>query len=127
MATIKAVWTENVNLHSSASLAFGASATDDIDLDNLGADTAAITIEIIFGGSPDGDVLVEIFHSTDSGSADDTEPASSFIIPQGVSATKRRTLIVAGTPYIAVTVTNQDSADGITYEAHFAWRQWNST
>ena len=127
MATIKPVWTENVNLHTSASLAFGASVTDDIDLDNLGADLTAIVIEIIFGGTPDGDALVEIFSSSNSGTDDDTEPLTSFSIAQIASATRRKTIVIEKVPYIAVKVTNNDSADSVTYDSWHAWRQFNST
>ena len=126
MATIKPVWTENVNLHTSAALAFGASATDDIDLDTLGADAVAIVIEILFGATPDGDVLVEIFGSSDSGVQDDTEPLTSFRIPQTASVTKRKTIVLKDVAYLAVKVTNNDSADSVTYDSWHAWRQWSS-
>lgn len=126
MATIKPVWTENVNLHTSGTVAAAASATDDIDLNTLGADVVAIVIEIIFGGSPDGDVLVEIFGSSDSGTKDDTLPLTSFIIPRSTSATKRKTIVIKDVAYIAVKITNNDSADNVTYDSWFAWRQWSS-
>ncbi len=126
MSTIKPVWTENVNLHTSAALAFGASVTDDIDLDTLGADLVTVTIEIIFGGTPDGDTLIELFRSADSGSNDDTIPATSFRIPFATSATKRKTFTISAAAYAAIKVTNEDSADSVTYEAWYAWRNWNS-
>ena len=126
MATIKPVWTENVNLHSSAALAFGASVTDDIDLDTLGADAIAIVIEIVFGSTPDGNVLVEIFGSSNSGTDDDTEPITSFTIEEAASGTKRKTIVLKDLAYVAVKVTNNDSADSVTYEAWHAWRQWSS-
>lgn len=126
-ATIKPVWTENVNLHTSGTVAGGASATDDIDLDTLGADATAIVIEIVFGGSPDGDVDVEIFASSDSGTNDDTEPLAAFTITFATSATKRATIVIKDVPYIAVKVTNNDSADNVTYDSWHAWRQWSST
>lgn len=127
MATIKPVWTENVNLHTSGTVAAAASATDDIDLDNLGADTVAIVIEILFGGSVDGDVLVEIFASSDSGTNDDTLPLISLSIPETNSATKRKTIVIQDVAYIAVKITNNDSTDNVTYDSWFAWRQWDST
>ena len=126
MATIKPVWSENVNLHTSAALAFGASVTDDIDLDTLGADLVAIVIEIIFGATPDGDVLIEVFGSSNSGVDDDTEPLASFSIAEAVSATKRKTIKIKDLAYIAVKVTNNDGADSVTYEAWFAWRNFQS-
>ena len=127
MATIKPVWTENVNLHTSGTIAAGASVTDDIDLDTLGADACAIVIEIVFGATPDNDVLVEIFGSSNSGTDDDTEPITAFTIADTASTTKRKTIVLKDVAYIAVKVTNNDSADTVTYEAWQAWRQWNST
>ena len=127
MATIKPVWTENVNLHTSGTIAAGANVTDDIDLDNLGADVVAIVIEIIFGATPDDDVLVEIFGSSDSGTNDDTEPITAFTIVETASATKRKTIVLKDVAYIAVKVTNNDSADTVTYDSWFAHRQWDST
>lgn len=126
MAIIKPVFTENVNLHSSATLSFGASATDDIDLDNLGADSVVISISIAFGGTPDDDCIVEIFASSDSGNNDDTVAVATLTIANVVSTTERRTFRIAGMPYITVKVTNNDTTDDVTYEAHFAWRQWTS-
>lgn len=126
MPTIKPVWTENVNLHTSAGLAAAASATDDIDLDTLGADMVDISISIAFGATPDGDALVEIFASSDSGANDDTVAAQSFVIEKVTDTTVRRSVLVPARAYVAVKVTNQDSADNVTYEAHFAWRQWSS-
>lgn len=127
MATIKPVWTENVNLHTSGTVAAAATATDDIDLDNLGADAVAIVIEIVFGATPDDDVLVEIFASSNSGGDDDTEPLASFSIADATSATKRKTIVIQDVAYIAVKITNNDSADNVTYDSWFAWRQWDST
>lgn len=116
-------WTENVNLHTSSSVSSGSSATDDIDLDNAGPyDMVAITIEIAFGGSPDGDVTVEIFGSTDSGTNDDTIAIIAASISEATSTTKRATYIVENLPYIAVTVTNNDSTDAVTYDSWYAGR-----
>lgn len=126
-AVIKPVWTENVNLHTSGTVSAGASATDDIDLDTLGADATAIVIEIVFGGSVDGDVLVEIFASSNSGTDDDTLPLASFSISETNSATKRKTIVIQDVAYIAVKVTNNDSTDNVTYDSWHAWRQWSST
>lgn len=126
MATIKPVWTENVSLRASATLGNGVSETNDIDLATLGADLVDITIDIVFGGSPDDDVLVEIFVSTDSGGEDDTVAAQSFVIEKATGATVRRSIVVAARAYVAVKVTNNDSTDDVTFEAHYAWRQWFS-
>ena len=126
MVTVKPDWTENVSLHSSSSVAAGGSATDDIDLDNLGADCVNVQIEIIFTGTVDGDVLVEVFSSPDSGTNDDTEPITSLRIPETASATKKVTIKLENLAYAAIKVTNNDSTASVTYESIYAWRNWLS-
>jgi hypothetical protein len=126
MATITPSWTENVEYHASASLAAGASATDDIDLDNASYDAVQVTVEIVFGGTTDGDVDVEILLSSDSGTTDDTEASIKYTIPATDSATKSRSVTVKDTPYIAIKVTNNDSTDNVTYHGWYAGRQWSS-
>lgn len=125
MTTGKPVWAENVNLHTSGAVAAGASATDDIDLDTLGADLVSVVVEIVFGATPDGDVLVEVFGSTDSGTNDDTEPLLSFTIEETADATKRKSFALGGIPYAAIKVTNNDTTDSVTYDSWYAWRQWD--
>jgi len=126
MATITASWTEAVNLHTSASLAAAAAGTDDIDLDTAGYDAVLITIEIVFGASPDGNCLIEVFGSANSGTDDDTEPITSFSLLEATSTTKRISFVIKDIPYIAVKVTNNDSTDNVTYEAWYAGRKWSS-
>lgn len=126
MAKITADWTEAVTLHSSSSVAAGVSVTDDIDLDNLGAIAVMIQIEIIFGGTPDANVLVEILGSVDSGVQDDTEVLHSFTIEDTASATKRQSIVVHDVAYLAVRVTNNDTTDSVTYDGLYAWLQRDS-
>lgn len=127
MSTITPSWTENVNLHTSGSVAAGVAVVDDIDYDTLGADAAAIVIEVIFGATPDGDILVEVLNSSDSGTNDDTEPVASMVIPWETSATKRQTMETGGRPYDAIRVTNLNTTDSVTVDSWLAWRQWDST
>ena len=126
MATITAAWTEAVNLHSSGTVAGGASATDDIDIDASGYDIVDVTIEIAFGGSPDGDCVVEFFPSTDSGTNDDTIAISTYTIPYATSVTKRVTIPLPDLPYVAVKLSNNDSTDNVTYNSWYAGRKWSS-
>jgi hypothetical protein len=124
MATFKPSWTENQNLHTSGTVAAAASATDDIDLANLGYVGVTITIEIVFGGTPDGNCLVEVFRSNDSGTNDDTEPIVSFTIEEAVSTTKRAGIKLMNEPYLAVKVTNNDSTDTVTYDSWYSGLQY---
>lgn len=120
MATFSSSWTENVNLHTSAALAAAASATDDIDVATGGYIGVKITIEIVFGGTPDGNCLVEVFGSANSGTDDDTIPITTFTIEEATSTTKRAGVTLMNQPYLAVKVTNNDTTDNVTYEAWYA-------
>ena len=126
MATFQSVWTENVNLHTSGTVAAAASATDDIDLAASGYVGVTVTIEIVFGGTPDGNVLVEVLMSNNSGTDDDTEPYLSFTIEESVSATKRASFRTFGVPYIAVRITNNDSTDNVTYDSWYSGAKYES-
>lgn len=126
MATINPTWTLNQNLHTSGIVAAAASATDDIDLDTSGYDAVLITIEVTFGGTPDGDCSIAVLSSSNSGSDDDTEALYSFSLEEATSATKRISFVVKDVPYIAVKLTNNDSADNVTYDSWYAGRQWTS-
>lgn len=126
MATISATWTENQNLHTSGTVASGATATDDIDLDTNGYDAVLITIEIVFGASPDADCTIDIFGSANSGTDDDTEPLYSFSLEEATSTTKRISFVVKDVPYIAVALTNNDTTDNVTYDSWYAGREFTS-
>ena len=126
MATITPTWTEATNLHTSGTVAAAASATDDIDLDNLGYDMVLVTIEIAFGGTPDGDCTVEVLGSSDSGTNDDTVALHTLAIEEAASTTKRISLQIKDVPYIAVKVTNNDSTATVTYDSWYAGRKFTS-
>ena len=120
MATISSSWTENVSVRSAATIAAGATATHDIDLDTLGADLSEVQIDITIGSS--SGVTVEIFGSPDSGVTDDTTALVSYT----VAASDRRTIALTGA-YRQVKLTNNDgsNATGNIAIIH-AWRQWTS-
>ncbi len=127
MATITASWTENVTLHTSASLAAGATASDDLDIATEGYDLVVIQFRVTFGGSPDGDCDVEIFQSSDSGTTDDNDqPLVTFTIDRQTSTQVVVSKKVLDLPYIIVKLTNNDTTDNVTYEAKYAGREWNS-
>lgn len=120
MANFSSSWTENVNLHTSGTVAAAASATDDIDVAAGGYIGVKITIEIVFGSTPDGNCLVEVFGSADSGTNDDTIPLTSFTIEEATSTTKRAPITIMHQPYLAVKVTNNDTTDNVTYDSWYA-------
>lgn len=129
MATITPTWTENQTISgfNNATLAAAASTSGDIDLDTSGYDLVSIQIKTIFGGSPDGDVLIEILSSPDSGTTDDTIPVSSINVEEETSGTKIISIDVSGKAYITVKATNNDSTDTINVAALYAGRKWSST
>ena len=120
MATIKPSWTRSVVLRAAATLAAGASATVDIDLENLGADLSEPQIDIIIGAS--SGVTVEIFGSPDDGTTDDTTALISYT----VAANDRRTIALTGA-HRQIKLTNNDGSNATGNIAiQHAWRQWTS-
>lgn len=126
MATISASWTENQTLHTAATVAAGATATDDIDLAANGYVAVHVMVEILFGSTPDDDVVVNVYGSVDSGTQDATSPLYAFTIPSQTSTTVRHTFTIENVPYIAVAVTNNDSTDNVTYEGLYAGLEYTS-
>lgn len=126
MTTISALWTENQEFHASASLAAAASISDNIDLAANGYDVISIQPKIVFGGSPDGNVVVEIFSSPDSGSTFDSEPLHSIAITEATGETKAITITIKDTPFIKIKTTNNDSTDSVTYSGIYAGKEYTS-
>lgn len=124
MATFSATNTENNNLHTSGTVAAAASATDDIDLSASGMIWVSITIEVVFGGSPDGNCLIEVFHSNNSGTDDDTEPMYTFTIEEATSTTKRAPIFIQPAAYVAVKLTNNDTTDNVTYDSWYTYGKY---
>lgn len=124
--TTTPTWTENVALKSSGTIAAAASDTQDIDLDTENYDLITVVVEIIFGGSPDGNVVIERFDSANSGTDDDTEPVFSVEVEFATSATKRVSIPIQNTAYTAIKITNNDSTDNVTVESWYAGRKWSS-
>lgn len=120
MATISPNWTEAVSLRAAATLAASGTATNDIDLDTLGADRSEVQVDITIGSSTG--VTVEVFGSTDSGTTDDTTPLLAYT----VAANDRRTLILTGA-YRQIKLTNNDGTNATgNIGIDHAWRQWTS-
>lgn len=128
MATISPTWTEDITGTASSSVAAGASAAFEIDLDTLGADLADVTVLTRFNnaGNPDGDGEIEIFYSTDSGGQLDTEAAQTFTMELVTGSTKVKTISISHTPYARIKMNNNDSSADMTFAAWYAWRQWTS-
>lgn len=107
--------THNVSVLSSQALGAGSSVNADWDLSSKFEGRAQVSVA--FGGSPDGDLLVEVFALHDpSGTPDpDTEASLSFVIEQATSTTKEDGFALP-TGSWRITLTNQDSTDSVTVD-----------
>ena len=120
MATITATWTEAVEGRAAATISAGATATIDIDLDNLGADRADAQIGITIGSA--SSVTVNVFGSPDSGTTDDTTALISYT----VTANDRRTIVLDGA-FRQISITNNDGSNATgNVSVYYAWRTWVS-
>lgn len=126
MVTTSAAWTEDTEHHASASLAAAATANDNIDLDNLGFDEIEIFISIAFGSTPDGDVLVEIFPSHDSGTTFSSRASYTETVPRVTSTTIVHSFTIKGSAFVKVSVTNNDTTDSVTYVGTYNGKKYDS-
>lgn len=108
--------TKNNSLLANTTVAAGATAS--AEWDGTASFEFQGLVKAVFGGTPDGDVLVEIFRVKGEGTAseqDATEPSQSFTITSAASTTKWAPIILS-TGGWRIVVTNQDSTDSIDTE-----------
>jgi hypothetical protein len=112
-------WT-NATLHASEAIANGGTEQDDLDLDTLGYYAIRAQIDIdIASGSPAGDVVIEVFTSCNGGTSVDTEPAQRATLSFTATGNKKRTLLIANTPWARVKVTNNTGVS-VTYVGRYS-------
>ena len=115
MATFSASWQTAVEFHAAAAISNGANAQDAIDLQGDGAYAMEIqAILTISSGSPNGDVLLEVFGSGDGGTSIDTEPLLQEVVNFTATGTKIKSLSVEGRSWVRVRVTNNTGVS-VTY------------
>jgi hypothetical protein len=123
MATFTASWTTGQVLHTSSTVTNGSTATDAVDLDNLGYYEIDAQVEInIASGSPSGDVLIEAFGSADGGSNVDTVPLTQRRL--NFVATGNQKISIPGLrgPHVSVKITNNTGVS-LTYIGRYAGLQ----
>lgn len=119
MAWTKGAWTDLIGTDGSKT-SIAAAGTSSGTIDCNGANpfiVVAIKVVVVFGGSPDDDVTVELFgNDADDAAENDTLPIFSASIPEETSSEERATyqINVSALDSLVVTVTNNDSTDAVT-------------
>lgn len=118
MATFTTSWT-NATLHSSSSVSNGANVTDDVNIASSGYYRIVAQIDLdIASGSPAGDVTIEVFGSSDSGTAVDTIPSQKVTVPFSGTGNKKVSLVIDG-PWCRVKVSNGTGVS-VTYVGKYS-------
>lgn len=100
-------------LHASSSITTGNSTQDDFAMDSDGLYRAYAQIDLdIASGSPSGDVVIEVFLSSD-GSNYDTIPSQKVVVNFTATGNKKKTVTFEGFK-VRVKVTNNTGAS-VTY------------
>lgn len=128
MVTFSSSWTENQSVtFDDTTPAKTVEGKGPIDLANLGAIAVAIQVQIAFGDSADGDAVIRIRSSSDSGTAKDTILLYEQSVAFTVSATKRITVLLRDVPYLEIGVYNGNVAvQEITIAAKCAYLKYVS-
>lgn len=128
MATISSLWTENLDVtFDDTTPARTVEGKGPIDLAAAGYITVFIQFKIIFGGSADGDAVIRIRGSADSGTDKDTILLSEITVPFATGVTKKVSIPIRDVPYIEVGVYNGNTAvEDITISAKYAGEKYSS-
>lgn len=119
MATFSVDWTTGTTLHSSSSVSNGGTAQDDLNLDTLGYYRVHATLDFdIASGSPAGDVVIELFGSSDAGTAVDTIAFQKLTVPFAATGNKKIS-VVFDRPWVRTKITNNTGVS-VTYVAKYA-------
>ena len=129
MATISSSWTENQDVSfDDTTPAKTVEGKGVIDLANLGAMAVAIQVQIAFGDSADGNAVIRVRSSSDSGTTKDTILLYEQEVDFTVSTTKRLTINLQDVPYLEIGVYNGNAAvQDITIAAKFAYLKYSTT
>jgi hypothetical protein len=121
-------WNDNQTIPGfDGAIANGASKEGSIDLKTLKYDRIALQLQIIFSGTTDGPVEVEVLSSSDGGTKKDTISFYGPIeIEETDSATKRITIPIEGISHGTIKVTNNDSSSSVTASIIYSGRKWES-
>lgn len=119
MAWAHGAWVDLINTHGApGNIAAAASANGQIDCNGATKfETVNVRVQIIFGGTPDGDVVVEVFdHDLDDQAQDADYPSYEVSIPFAVGVQRILSLYLDVRPSdaISIVVTNNDTADNVS-------------
>lgn len=122
MATISSLWTEDQDVtFDDASPAKTVEGKGPIDIAAAGFITVFIQFKIVFGGSADGDAVIRIRGSANSGTDKDTILLHEITVPFDAGETIIVSIPISDTPYLEVGVYNGNSAvEDITISAKYA-------
>jgi len=118
MAWTKSSWADVIGTDGSkTTINSGNTSTGDVDCNGTNPYiTLAIKVVIVFGGSPDDDVTVEVF-GLDADGANEVDTLAMFeaSVPETASTEVRATyqINVSALDKVRVQLTNNDSADSI--------------
>lgn len=130
MATISATWTENQAVtFDDASPAKGVTASEEIDIATAGYVGIFVTLSIGFQADIDGNAIIRVLGSADSGTHDDSAETPLFSQEVAYSAGNTRYISfqIMDVPYVTITVTNDTSTeDDIDIEGWYAGLKYTS-
>lgn len=115
MALFTQTGDNNILIISAQGLAAGASVTGDLNLANSGYENLRATLETYVGGSPDGNVVLEVYRSNNGGTNDDSFPFHKQTIVASTSRNERTPVgKFVNEDYLAFKVTNNDTTDVVS-------------
>ena len=133
MPILKTTWHRNKDtnlimareLHASSVIADAGTVSDNIDLDNVGADGVRINIDITSASGASGNVTVKVYHSTQGSAELATEEDTVYTNTIAFSGIQNKviSLFVNNTPYSKIEVTNSTGAD-VTYVSTYNNREY---
>lgn len=113
MALYETTWTTGTSIRSAESLGNGSNVSDPHDLKTLKFYEIALQVTFdIASGSPNGDLLIELFGSADDGVSVDTEPFLTRRLNFTATGNKKRTIRGIGGPHVTSKCTNNTGVTG---------------
>lgn len=120
MAEFTPAWTTGGPLHTSGTVAIAGTATDALNLATLAYYEVDAQVEInIASGSPNGDILIEVFGSVDGGSNVDTIPLTQRRLTFVATGNQKISIPGLRGPHVTVKITNGTGV-AVTYIGRYA-------
>lgn len=124
MALFTMDYSASIALHTSQTLANGNTANASLDLKTPGYYAAAVQVEFdIPSGTPNGDVVINVYGSVDGGSNVSTEPMQRRVMSFSAIGNKKVDLLVGRVPWARVAVTNNTGVSGTLVSRYSGFKQ----